>query len=299
MSKLKRLFAERHFDREAIILCVRRYLRYKLSLPDLVEMMAERGLQLAHTTILRWVHRYAPEFIKRWNRFSRGSGRSWRVDETYIKVRGRWVYLYRAVDNVGNTVDFRLSQRRNVAAAKAFFKKAIRHQSHAPHTITLDGYAASHRAVREMQNADMLPKSPKLRSSKYLNNLVERDHRGIKSRTRPMLSFKNFNSAAITLVGVELLHRIRQGQFALSRLRLKDQAARRSGTQSLLHKSHLSSVPRCDDFTYLHQSPWTHILYRLQKKRIAIHRNGNHIVFKNDLNPMFRCRPQASGNAAI
>ena len=122
-------------------------------------------------------------------------------------------------------MDFRLSDRRNVAAAKAFFKKAIRDQAHAPHTITLDGYAASHRAVREMQHADMLPKSTKLRSSKYLNNLVEQDHRGIKSRTRPMLGFKNFNSAAITLAGVELLHPIRKGQFAIRRLQLKDQAA--------------------------------------------------------------------------
>jgi transposase-like protein len=107
--------------------------------------------------------------------------------------QGPWagVYLYRAVDKAGNTVDFRLSDRRNVAAAKTFFKKAIRHQGHAPHTITLDGYAASHRAVREMQNADMLPKSMKLWSSKYLNKLLEQDHRGIKSSTRPMLGFKN------------------------------------------------------------------------------------------------------------
>jgi transposase-like protein len=187
--------------------------------------MAERGLQLAHTTIPRWVRRYAPEFIKRWNRFGRGSGRSWRVDETYIKVRGRWVYLYRAVDKAGNTVDFRLNDRRNVAAAKASFKKAIRHQGHASHTSILDGYAASRCAVRERQNADMLPKSTTLLSSKYLNNLAEQDRRGIKSRTRPMLGFKNFNSAAITLTGAELLHRIRKGQFALSRLQLKDQAA--------------------------------------------------------------------------
>ena len=225
LKSLEELFAGRHCERGVIILCVRWYLRYKLSLRDLVEMMAERGLQLAHTTILRWVRRYSPEFIKRWNRFGRNSGRSWRVDETYIRVRGRWVYLYRAVDKAGNTVDFRLSDRRNVAAAKAFFKQAIRHEGHAPHTITLDGYAASHRALREMQSADMLPKSTKLRSSKYLNNLVEQDHRGIKSRTRPMLGFKDFKSAAITLAGVELLHRIRKGQFALSRLHRKDQAA--------------------------------------------------------------------------
>jgi transposase-like protein len=122
------LFVGRHFDREVIILCVRWYLRYKLSLRDLVEMMAERGLHLRTTTILRWVRRYAPELIKRWSRFDRPVGRSWRVDETYIKVRGQWVYLYRAVDKAGQTVDFQLSSRRNVAAAKAFFKKAIRHE---------------------------------------------------------------------------------------------------------------------------------------------------------------------------
>src|SRR5664280_3432793 len=91
---MKDLFAGRHFDRDVIILCVRWYLRYKLSLRDLVEMMEERGLRLSHTTIMRWVQRYAPEFEKRWTRFARKVGRSWRVDETYLKVRGRWVYLY-------------------------------------------------------------------------------------------------------------------------------------------------------------------------------------------------------------
>jgi transposase-like protein len=167
MGKLKsmqKLFEGRHFDREVIILCVRWYLRFKLSLRDLVEMMAERGLSMAHTTILRWVQRYAPEFEKRWSRCARPVGRSWRVDETYVKIRGEWCYLYRAVDRAGRTVDFRLSARRNVTAAKAVFRKAIKGQQRAPQTITLDGYAASHRAVRELKANGLLPADTKLRA---------------------------------------------------------------------------------------------------------------------------------------
>jgi transposase-like protein len=165
---VEQLFEGRHFDREVIILCVRWYLRFKLSL---VEMMAERGLSLAHTTIMRWVWRYAPEFEKRWKRFAQAVGRSWRVDETYVKIRGEWCYLYRAVGRAGRTVDFRLSATRDVAAAKAFFRKAIIGQHDAPRTITLDGYAASHRAVRELKAGGLLPAETKLRSSKYLNHL--------------------------------------------------------------------------------------------------------------------------------
>ena len=149
----------------------------------------------------------------------------WRVDETYVKIRGKWTYLYRAVDREGHTVDFRLSANRDVKAAKAFFRKALETQGRAPVSITLDGCAASHRAVRELPAQSARWKDTRLRSSKYLNNMIEQDHRGAKSRINPMLGFKVFDRAAVTIAGVELLHRIRKGQFNLRRLRLQDQVA--------------------------------------------------------------------------
>jgi transposase-like protein len=137
-------------------------------------MMSERGIRVAHTTILRWVQHYTPEFEKRWKRYARSVGGSWRMDETYIKVRGEWVYLYRAVDKAGKTVDFFLSRQRDVNAAKAFLRKAMKRQR-VPTKITLDAYAASHRAVRERKADGELPGRVKLRSSQYLNHLVEQD----------------------------------------------------------------------------------------------------------------------------
>jgi transposase-like protein len=187
--------------------------------------MAERALSLVHTTIMRWVKHFTPEFVKRWNRLAMTAGQSWRVDETYVKIRGKWAYLYRAVDRAGKTLDFRLSPRRDVAAAKAFFAKAIRTQGRAPATITLDGYAASHRAVREMKVDGLLPEGTTLRSSKHLNNRIEQDHRNIKSRVNVMLGFKQFRNAAITISGIELMHRIRKGQFDLTATYIKDTSA--------------------------------------------------------------------------
>src|SRR6202790_5414200 len=166
-NPIEDLFKGRHFDRQIIILCVSWYTSFKLSLRDLVIMMADRGIRVTHTTILRWAQRYLPEFEKRWRRFARPVGGSWRMDETYIKVRGTWVYLYRAVDKQGFTVDFYLSRKRDVEAAKQFLRKAMNNQR-VPTKITLDAYAASHRAVAELQDGGELHKRVQVRSSKYL-----------------------------------------------------------------------------------------------------------------------------------
>ena len=184
-----------------------------------------RARSVAGTTIMRWVQHYTPEFEKRWRRYALPIGRSWRVDETYVRIRGEWCYLYRAVDRAGRTIDFRLSTRRDVAAAKAFFRKAMKSQQCAPQTITLDGYAASHRAVRELKADGSLPMDTKLRSSKYLNNLIEQDHRSVKQRIAVMLGLKQFHNAAITIAGIELMHRIHKGQFGLRRLGAQGRAA--------------------------------------------------------------------------
>jgi transposase-like protein len=203
--------------RKLTILCVRWYLSYKLSSRDLVNMVGERGIELAHTTILRWVQRYVPEFEKRWSRYARTVGGSWRCDETYIKVKGRWTYLYRAVDKQGRTVDFLLTAKRDVAATKRFFQKAMNGNG-APRVITLDAYAASHRAVREMKAEGKMPKRVRVRSSKYLNNGIEQDHRRVKQRIRPMLGFKRFHTAAVTISGIELAAKIRKHQFKVGKL---------------------------------------------------------------------------------
>ena len=218
------LFKGRHFDGEIIVLCVRWYLSFKLSSRDLVQIMSERGVALAHTTILRWVQRYVPEFEKRWGRYARPVDGSWRCDETYIKVRGRWTYLYRAVDKYGRTVDFLLSERRDVSAAKRFFSRAIRHHG-TPRVITLDGYAASHRAIRELKSTGRLSRRVRVRSCKYLNNVVEQDHRRVKQRIGPMIGFKQFDTAAITISGIELAEKIKKGQFQIGKLPISSATA--------------------------------------------------------------------------
>jgi putative transposase len=212
------VFKGRHFDRSVILLCVRWYLAYSLSLRDLEEMMAERGISVDHATIHRWVIRYSPELLERFNQRNRPVSRKWHVDETYIKVRGRWMYLYRAVDSNGDTVEFWFSERRNLAAAKRFLSRALKRHGR-PERIVIDGSQTNREAIASCDTADRLQdrsrrklKPIRIRQSRYLNNRIEQDHRRIKRRVRPMLGFKSMDSARAILGGIEMIHMIRKGQ---------------------------------------------------------------------------------------
>ncbi|USL45641.1 IS6 family transposase [Priestia megaterium] len=209
------LFKWKHYQPDIILLTVRWYLRYNLSFRNVVEMMEERGLSMAHTTIMRWVHQYGPELDKRVRRHLRPTNDSWRVDETYIKVKGQWMYLYRAVDSKGNTIDFYLSKTRDHKAAKCFFKKALRslHVSK-PRVITVDKNPAYPIAIEELKKEKKMPVGIQIRQVKYLNNIVEQDHRFIKKRVRPMLGLKSFHTATSIISGIEAMHIIKKGQLA-------------------------------------------------------------------------------------
>ncbi len=207
-------FKWRHFEANIILLCVRWYLRYALSYRDLEEMMRERGLQVDHTTIYRWVQRYAPELEKRCRPPLKVTTDSWRVDETYVKVKGTWMYLYRAVDAQGNTLEFLLSVSRDAGAAKRFFSKAL-NASHivTPRVVTVDKNAAYPKAFKDLKEEGGVPTSCELRQRKYLNNLVEQDHRFIKRLVKPGLGFFTFYTAWQTLQGYEVMNMVRKGQM--------------------------------------------------------------------------------------
>ena len=179
----------------------------------LVEMMAERGFSISHTTIMRWVHQYGPELDKRIRHHLKKTNDSWRVDETYIKVQGKWMYLYRAVDSEGNTIDFYLSKNRKAQSAKRFFKKSLAsYHVSKPRVLTVDKNPAYPKAVKQSKKEKCLPLDVELRQKKYLNNMVEQDHRFIKKRVRLMLGFKSFKTATKTLAGIEAMHMIKKGQ---------------------------------------------------------------------------------------
>src|SRR6516225_5441143 len=198
---LKRL----HYPLVIMVVCVRWYVAYPLSLRNLEEMMAERGIAVDHSTVHRWAIKLLPVLEKAFRRCKRAVAKSWRVDETYVKVRGQWKYLYRAVDKAGNTVDFLLRAHRDKAAARRYFEKSIE-QNGEPVTVTIDKSGANMAALDALNAERETP--IKIRQNKYLNNVVEQDHRAIKRRTRPMLGFKNFRCARILLNGIELMHTI-------------------------------------------------------------------------------------------
>jgi len=176
-------------------------------------MMEERGLSISHTTIMRWVHQYGPELDKRVRRHLKPINDSWRVEETYVKVKGQWMYLYRAVDSEGNTIDFYLSETRDTKAAKRFFKKALRsfHVSN-PRVITVDKNPSYPMAIEELKNEKKMPVGIQIRQVKYLNNIVEQDHRFIKKRVRSMLGLKSFHTASWMISGIEAMHMMKKGQ---------------------------------------------------------------------------------------
>ena len=232
-------FKWRHFEAEIILLCVRWYLRYSLSYRDLEEMMLERGLHVDHTTIYRWVQHYAPEIDKRSRPHLKACNDSWRVDETYIKVKKVWMYLYRAVDSEGNTLEFLLSPTRDAEAAKRFFVKALHStagsasgarpveeqvaqltaaadpntSTSAPRVINVDKNAAYPKAIAELKASGALLESVELRPDKYLNNIIEQDHRFIKRLVKPGMGFFSVETAGRTLQGYEVMNMIRKGQL--------------------------------------------------------------------------------------
>ncbi len=213
MMRNKSDFKWRHFEPGLILLCVRWYLRYQLSYRDVEEMMRERGLSVDHSTVFRWVQSYAPEINKRIRPHLKMSGTSYRVDETYIKVGKAYKYLYRAVDKSGQTIDFMLSAKRDVSAAKRFFKKMMRAEHRRlPFSISVDKNAAYPDAFIDSQKEEVLPKDCCLRRVKYLNNVIEQDHRFIKKKVRASQCFKSFRTAERTLEDIEAMNMIRKGQ---------------------------------------------------------------------------------------
>jgi transposase, IS6 family len=212
MSDLS-LFKWRHFEADIILCAVRWYLRYALSYRDVEELMGERGVWVDHTTVFRWVQRYAPELDKRCRPQLKVTNDSYRVDETYIKIKKQWYYLYRAVDSTGATLDFMLSPTRDAEAAERFFRRVLQaSHTRTPRVITVDKNAAYPPAFEALQQDSTLPETCLLRQRKYLNNVMEQDHRFVKRRVNPGLGFGAFHTAQRTIQGYEAIHMIRKGQ---------------------------------------------------------------------------------------
>jgi len=211
MYLIRNAFRRLHYPVDIIAQCARWYLAYALSLRNLEEMMADRGIIVDHSTFHRWVIRLVPLLEKAFRWHKRPTGCRWLMDETYIKVRGQWKYLYRAVDTAGQTIDFLLTARRDAVAALRFFRKAIRHHGE-PDVVTIDKSGANTAAMTTLSVDKPEEEIITIRQNKYLNNLVEQDHRNIKRRIKLMTGFKSFRRAQTILAGIELLHMVRKGQ---------------------------------------------------------------------------------------
>ena len=208
-------FKGAHYPKSVILFAVFFYLRYPVSYRDLEEIMEERGVDVDHATLNRWVVNYSPLIAAKAQAKKRPTAISWRMDETYIKVRGKWMYHYRAVDRDGQTLDFMLSERRDKAAARRFFRRAIGTNG-VPDRVVIDKSGANLaglEAVNVILKFTGTGQTIKVLQVKYLNNILEQDHRFIKRITGQMLGFKAFHSASATLEGIETAHMIRKGQF--------------------------------------------------------------------------------------
>lgn len=205
-------FSGRHFGKHIILMAVRWYFAYALSYRDIEELLRERGIEVDHATIHRWVLEFGPQLASAFKKRKAVTNSSWRMDETYIKIKGKWYYQYRAVDKYGATIDCLLCKHRDEAAATRFFKKAIR-SSGMPEKVTIDKSGANTAALNAINKPLKKEEQIKVRQIKYLNNIIEQDHRFIKKITKPMKGFKSFKSARATLVGIELHHMLRKRQY--------------------------------------------------------------------------------------
>ena len=203
-------FKGAHFPQDIILMGIRWYLAYPLSYRHVEELLEERGVPIDHATVQRWVVKYSPQLEEAFHRRKRSVGVSWRMDETYIRVKGQWYYLHRAVDKQGQTIDFLLTKHRDERAAKRFLTRASRRHG-VPEKITIDGSEANAAAIRSYNKEHGT--AIIIRQVKYLNNIVEQDHRAVKRVARPMLGFKSFHTARHTLVGIELIHMLHKGQL--------------------------------------------------------------------------------------
>lgn len=217
-------FKWKHYRGEIILGCVRWYCKYGISYRDLEEMMIERGIEVDHTTLFRWVKQYAPEIEKclRWH-YKSGIRESWKVDETYVKVKGKWKYLYRAITKSGKTLDFYLSSTRNAKAAKRFLGKGLRKMKayEKPATINTDLVPSYGQAIRELKKEGLLHREVLHRKVKYLNNRIEADHGKLKRLTKPTLGFKTMKTAYATLKGFEVMRMFRKGVVSRNRRKFR------------------------------------------------------------------------------